>query len=113
MATDRVVWHPTPTIIDHDVDLKSTYGNDRHLYRRPQVTWEDMGVDRPLGLSPEFMEQRNMWDLHNAPHLGLFYRGLVWRLLMCGFEQREALRLIERYERIPLDHKYAAHFIRP
>ena len=29
------IWHPCPTIIDHDTDLKSTYGNDAHTHRRP------------------------------------------------------------------------------
>lgn len=42
-ATDRRVWHPLPTIIDHDTDLASTYGalgNDQHMHRRPTVTWQ-------------------------------------------------------------------------
>lgn len=34
-VTGRKVWHPTPTIIDHDVDMASTYGNDGHTHRRP------------------------------------------------------------------------------
>ena len=31
----RDIWHPVPTIIDHDVDIVSTYGNDHHTHRRP------------------------------------------------------------------------------
>lgn len=34
-ATGRRVWHPVPTIIDHDTELASTYGNDAHTHRRP------------------------------------------------------------------------------
>jgi len=43
------IWHPIPTIIDHDIGLPSTYKNDGHyeysMYRRPLVTWRD--VDSP------------------------------------------------------------------
>jgi hypothetical protein len=34
-ATGRRVLHPSVTIVDHDTDLPSTYGNDRHTYRKP------------------------------------------------------------------------------
>lgn len=43
-VTGRKIWHPVPTIIDHDTSLPSTYGNDEHQDRRPTVTWKD----RPL-----------------------------------------------------------------
>jgi hypothetical protein len=40
------VWHPVPTIIDHDLGVPSTYANDVHhefsMYRRPTVTWRDV-----------------------------------------------------------------------
>jgi hypothetical protein len=40
------IWHPVPTIIDHDIGVPSTYGNDGHheysMYRRPTVTWRDV-----------------------------------------------------------------------
>ncbi len=41
LATGRRVWHPIPTIIDHDTSIASTYGNDDHANRRPVVTWKD------------------------------------------------------------------------
>lgn len=41
LATGRRVWHPIPAIVDHDTSLESTYGNDEHEHRRPQVTWAD------------------------------------------------------------------------
>ena len=31
----RRIYHPTPTLIDHDVTIGSTYGNDHHSHRRP------------------------------------------------------------------------------
>lgn len=37
------VFHPIPTIIDHDTSIKSSYGNDSHVYRKPTVTWHDFG----------------------------------------------------------------------
>lgn len=37
------VWHPCPTIVDHDTSIPSSYANDHHSTRRPQVTWRDFG----------------------------------------------------------------------
>lgn len=35
------IWHPVPTIIDHDTSVPSTYpGNESHSHRRPTVTWQ-------------------------------------------------------------------------
>ena len=39
----RLVWHPVPTIVDHDTSIPSSYANDHHGHRRPQVTWRDFG----------------------------------------------------------------------
>jgi hypothetical protein len=39
VATQRHVWHPIPTIIDHDTHVRSTYANDSHEHRRATVTW--------------------------------------------------------------------------
>lgn len=63
------IWHPIPTIIDHDLSIASTNeGYDSHLYRSSQVTWEDARrTDHPIEWnSPE------RWA---APpvHLGMFY----------------------------------------
>ena len=38
-AFARDTWHPTPTIVDHDVSVDSSYDNDVHGHRRPWVTW--------------------------------------------------------------------------
>ena len=35
------VWHPVPTIVDHDTTIPSTYKNDHHTLKRPPVTWTD------------------------------------------------------------------------
>lgn len=50
------IWHPIPTIIDHDIGVPSTYGNDGHhewsMYRRPLVTWRE--VDTPALATPDY-----------------------------------------------------------
>ncbi len=35
----KFVWHPVPTIVDHDTSIPSSYANDHHSHRRPAVTW--------------------------------------------------------------------------
>lgn len=34
------IYHPLPTIVDHDTELSSTYGNDSHALRRSAVRWD-------------------------------------------------------------------------
>jgi len=41
LASGHRIFHPVPTIIDHDTEIASSYGNDHHSYRRPSVTWKD------------------------------------------------------------------------
>lgn len=48
------IYHPIPTIIDHDTDVASTYGNDSHQLRRPTVLWGDYD-DAAMG-TREFWE---------------------------------------------------------
>lgn len=40
MATDRRIWHPLPSPIDHDTSIPSTWGADHHANRRPCAPWE-------------------------------------------------------------------------
>jgi hypothetical protein len=58
MTNGLRIWHPVPTIIDHDIEMASTYGNDAHSHRRPLVTtvrgaevkgWEDVTNVRDMG----------------------------------------------------------------
>jgi hypothetical protein len=41
--TKQGAWHPVPAICDHDTSVPSSYNNDAHSLRRPQVTWRDFG----------------------------------------------------------------------
>jgi hypothetical protein len=66
LAEGYRIWHPVPTIIDHDTEIASTYGNDHHSHRRPTVTWRDFGA--------------NVWPVGNVAHVGHFYGGRVAKL---------------------------------
>lgn len=68
VCTGRRVWHPIPTIIDHDVEVRSIYGNDHHSNRRPSVTTLD-------GVEPKDWSKTS-----SPPHLGTFYGATVPRL---------------------------------
>lgn len=59
-TTGRKVYHPLPTIVDHDVNLVSTYGNDNHENRRSTVRW-DIKKPREGALQTRI------------PHMGCFY----------------------------------------
>lgn len=65
-ATGRYVWHPIPTLIDHDVSIESTYKNDNHLFRTPTVTWREFGeneIERP-----DFWTVRGAVPMVSNPH---------------------------------------------
>lgn len=66
--TGREVWHPIPTLIDHDTDLPSTYahlGNDKHEFRRPTVTWREYGENEITRL--DFWEPREETPIVTSP----------------------------------------------
>lgn len=72
LSTGRKIFHPVPTIIDHDTSLPSTYGNDTHGSRRPLVTWSHPSL---VGQGPvELLEQYDFWlQRGRVRHLGRFY----------------------------------------
>lgn len=78
------IWHPVPTIIDHDLAVPSTYGNDTHyewsLFRKPTVTWRDIQVD------PGALESVDYWraSIDAAPLLPGPGTELCW---YCNTEQ--------------------------
>lgn len=41
----RYVYHPIPTIVDHDISLPSQYNNDFHKHRTATVTWRSFGKE--------------------------------------------------------------------
>lgn len=71
MVTGRRIWHPLPTIIDHDTSLASTYQNDAHENRRPLVRWDTGNWDEDDALP---LTSWQFWINRRAtPHLGRFY----------------------------------------
>lgn len=65
--TNRSVYHPIPTIIDHDTEVESTYGNGHHMYRKPTVTWREFGADEIT--RPEFWKLNGEPPLIQNPHI--------------------------------------------
>lgn len=59
-VTGRLIYHPIPTIVDHDVTLQSTYGNDAHSNRRSRVRWDSL-------------PKRVALPRDGIPHVGCFY----------------------------------------
>lgn len=87
IARGMRIWHPCPTIIDHDLSIDSTYGNDKHSHRRPSVLWSDGDV---CGWSDSDLESVEWWrPKPGLPHLGRFYARTHWsaRMWVRGFQE--------------------------
>jgi len=72
MVTGHLVFHPLPTIIDHDTGIASTYGNDGHANRRPLVRW---AANQGEFASAELLSDPDWWHPGGTPHVhvGRFY----------------------------------------
>ncbi len=92
MATGRFAYHPVPTIIDHDTEVPSTYGNDHHTHRRPSVTWYDLEKD---GKDIALMEFKSFW-MTKIPHLGRFYAESYRNLFALNDFPRDRFMTLER-----------------
>ena len=82
----RGVWHPVPAIVDHDTSIPSSYANDGHSHRRPQVTWRTFdereltdptwwkpsGTPEMLAMPPQF----ECWGCGAEPHAVKFPSGV-------------------------------------
>ncbi len=62
---NRKVFHPIPTIVDHDTSIESTYGNDSHANRRSLVRWD---TELPAGVASP-----------RIPHVGRYYESTPHR----------------------------------
>lgn len=109
MATGRRIWHPIPTIIDHNVELASNYGHENHSHRRPSVTWKDLAMYCPMvpvdGTAQEKADLTNgylsepgnwsgKWRRSGTPHLGRFYdhTPALCRRIVRGFGEEQFWR---------------------
>jgi len=59
VSIGEYVYHPIPTVIDHDVTVASTYMNDAHALRRPSVLWHRYDA--------EAMQQPEFWRETSPP----------------------------------------------
>jgi len=82
-VTGRQIWHPLPTIIDHDVEQPSTYGNDGHTARRPLVRWDTASAPDVIY---DGMEEGWSTAGKIVPHLGRFPGWTVPQLALAEVE---------------------------
>ena len=68
-AEGHRIWHPVPTIVDHDSSLPSNYANERTGNRNPTCLWTKHHY-------PDTWTPRNPLPQPNGqvPHLGRFYQ---------------------------------------
>lgn len=113
LARDRKIFHPTPTFIDHDLDISSTYGNDGHMYRAPQVTWRELDRLNKVGReAAELNMSSSRWWSQSVPHLGRFYEGLHAMLpLLLRDKEAASARYLESEADVP-PKEYSAYFLR-
>lgn len=87
LVTGRRIFHPMPTIMDHDTALGSTYGNDDHEARRSPLVWERFpDLDLTAG-----------WDeAGEVPHAGRFYEvsPFIAKQWVKGITDGDLLRMI-------------------
>ena len=74
LSTGRLILHPCPTILDHIVEMPSSYGNDDHPYRSPSVLWTDGDV---CGWELADLERPEFWRNSPPVHMGRFYGGTI------------------------------------
>lgn len=89
LVTGRKIWCPVPTIVDHDLAVPSTCGNDAHPNRRPRIRWDNAGVD------VHELEHPSFWCENDVPHVGRGY-GLTPQVAMqwvTGLTDRDFVRM--------------------
>lgn len=92
------ILHPVPTIVDHDVALASTYGNDRHTERRPLVTWRDLDVlEEPFDLTDVAT-----WRTNPTP-IGRIFPKSHWVLRAVLADEARGRELAAGFDRVPND----------
>lgn len=86
VCTGRRVFHPIPTIVDHDLSMRSTWGADSHAYRRPRVLWSD---GEACGWSQQDLCRESFWTDSRCQHLGRVYAKTHWaaKLVVPGFQR--------------------------
>lgn len=90
------ILHPVPSIVDHDLAIASTYGNDRHTERRPLVTWRDLDVlEEPLDLTDPMT-----WLTTPRP-IGRIFPKSHWVLRAVLADEQRGRELAAGFDRVP------------
>lgn len=116
LARGMKIWHPVPTIIDHDLGVSSTYDNDHHMYRRPQATWKDLWLveDSPFSTHDgNELTDQDFWDPGDVPHLGRFYKATHHYLPLIMKDKLAAQQAVVRAEKDTCPEQYARFFVYP
>jgi hypothetical protein len=71
MATGRLIWKSLPSLVDHDLSLKSEDGNDHHIDKSPR---------RPLVWQPDVDLRGVDWS-GPVVHLGRTYENNHWGIV--------------------------------
>ena len=67
VETDRECWHPLPSIVDHDTNLRTTYNsNDQHEFREGSMSCVGMEADITLE-SPDHWRRNKSIPLRKVP----------------------------------------------
>ncbi len=77
------IYHPLPTIVDHDVELASTYANDGHSNRRSRVRWDT---------HPELFRNAIWDDGARIPHAGRLYQSSPTTAMRVGASRADSKR---------------------
>lgn len=82
MSTERPIWHPIPTLLDHDISIPSTYGHNASTGRSSVVRWDHAKKYAKPGFlaawTPRALEDPDFWRgdagrVDPVRHLGRFY----------------------------------------
>lgn len=111
MHRRKRIFAPVPCIIDHDVDIGSTnLGFDEHIYRKPQVTWNE--IDRVAASVHREQLEDPLWLGRDAPFLGKFYDDAFDWLPLVLRDKATGSRLAREYAEIETPDRYAKFFLR-
>jgi hypothetical protein len=83
LSTGRRIFHPIPTIIDHDLTITST--NQAQTAGRPRVVWTDGDVG---GWTDDDLQRESFWK-GEGKHLGRQYAKTHWaaKMIVPGFDK--------------------------
>ncbi len=112
MARRLSIFHPVPTLIDHDLTVPSTNeGFDDHLYRKPQVTWKEL--DRlPHPADAELTLSDPVWWGQPVEHIGRFYDDAHQLLPLVLADKKLGEELAVEYEAIETPARDRRFFMR-